>query len=161
MPSGVYERRPRDPATRFWEKVRKTDECWLWSAGTNQYGYGLFWYRTGMVSAHRFAYELERGQIPPGHELDHRPSCPKHCVRPDHLRPASRKQNQENLAGPHRNGTSGVRGVSWFKRDGKWRGQVKHHGRVFHVGYFDSLAEAEAAVIAKRNELFTHNDLDR
>lgn len=30
-----------------------------------------------------------------------------------------------------------------------------------HVGYFTVKAEAEAAVIAKRNELFTHNDADR
>lgn len=29
------------------------------------------------------------------------------------------------------------------------------------VGYYDDLAEAERAVIEKRNDLFTHNLLDR
>ena len=29
------------------------------------------------------------------------------------------------------------------------------------VGVFDTPEEAQAAVVAKRNELFTHNDMDR
>jgi hypothetical protein len=36
-----------------------------------------------------------------------------------------------------------------------------HFRRLLHVGLFLTIAEAEAAVIAKRNELFTHNDMDR
>ena len=35
------------------------------------------------------------------------------------------------------------------------------NGKRHHVGYFTTVQDAEAAVIAKRNELFTHNDLDR
>lgn len=51
--------------TRFWEKVdrRTDDDCWLWTAGVDQRGYGKFWdgtYRdTGrprMVRAHQWAY---------------------------------------------------------------------------------------------------------
>jgi hypothetical protein len=38
---------------------------------------------------------------------------------------------------------------------------VGHQNGCIFVGYFLDLAEAEAAVIAKRNELFTHNDRDR
>jgi len=38
---------------------------------------------------------------------------------------------------------------------------VKHFGKIHYVGTFDSVAEAEIAVVAKRNELFTHNDADR
>jgi len=48
-----------------------------------------------------------------------------------------------------------------MKTRGKWRAEVTHHGRKFHVGLFASIDEAEAAVIAKRNELFTHNAADR
>jgi len=36
-----------------------------------------------------------------------------------------------------------------------------HNGRKYYVGRFDSLREAEEAVTTKRNELFTHNALDR
>lgn len=159
MTSGVYERKKVDPADRFWPKVDKTGDCWLWTRALNDQGYGMFWHQGRMVMAHRFAYGLV-AVIPDGLDLDHRHTCPKNCVRPDHLRPATRKQNMENLAGTSL-GSSGVRGVSWFARDKKWRGQVKHNYKVHHVGYFDTIGEAEVAVIAKRLELFTHNDADR
>jgi hypothetical protein len=94
-------------------------------------------------------------------QVDHRYTCPKNCVRPGHLRPATNKQNCENLGGPSRNNTSGVRGVHWDSKRGKWRATMKHSGKKIHVGYFTDLAEAAAAVIAKRLELFTHNDADR
>jgi hypothetical protein len=51
---------------------------------------------------------------------------------------------------------SDVRGV--YPSRGRWRAQVVHNGKVFRVGTFGTIAEAEAAVIAKRNELYGHND---
>lgn len=43
----------------------------------------------------------------------------------------------------------------------KWAGQVTHDGKAYWVGVFEDILEAEAAVIAKRLELFTYNELDR
>lgn len=57
--------------------------------------------------------------------------------------------------------TSGVRGVSWHKDRRRWRAKVVHHGQSIHLGSFATVSEAERAVWAKRNELFTHNDADR
>lgn len=54
---------------------------------------------------------------------------------------------------------SGVRGVRWHKPTRKWRARIKRNGESIHVGLFATVAEAEAAVIAKRNEL--HNGADR
>lgn len=146
---------------RFWPKVDKSGDCWLWTASTNENGYGQFKADGRMVKAHRFAYELMAGRIPIDRELDHRHTCPKRCVNPDHLRLVTRKQNNENLAGPHRGSISGVRGVTWRKDNCKWQARVGHNGQDVHVGYFDSIEEAEAAVIAKRLELFTHSDMDQ
>lgn len=147
---------------RFWSKVDKSagDGCWPWTASRDRNGYGQFGLGGKMRRAHRVAYELATGRpIPAGMQVDHR--CRNRpCVRPDHLRLATNKQNQENHRGAQRNSSSGVRGVHWAKRDQRWQGQVKHHGKRIHVGLFDSLAEAEAAAIAKRKELFTHNDSD-
>jgi hypothetical protein len=160
---GTTELPPRPPRPtpedRFWSKVEKTDTCWHWTAGCDARGYGQIGIGSSkVVYVHRFAYELLVGPIPDGHQVDH--VCHNTvCVNPDHLRPATLKQNQENLKGARRNSKTGVRGVIPFR--GRYRAEVRHKGKGIHVGVYDTLAEADAAVTAKRNELFTHNDLDR
>lgn len=114
-----------------------------------------------MVQAHRFAYESLVGPVPEDRQLDHRYTCPKRCVRPDHLRLATRKQQRENLVGAQTNSMSGVRGVSWDARCNRWRADVNHNKQQFYLGRFATVEEAAAVVIAKRLEVFTHNDADR
>lgn len=148
----------------FWAKVNKTADCWLWTAAQTTTGYGLFavWTagKTRMYKAHRLAYTLTTGDAAEGMDLDHKCHTPL-CVNPAHLRPTTHKQNMENRPTANKGNRSGVRGVHWAGRYQKWEAQVKHNGRSNYLGRFDSIAEAEAAVIAKRNELFTHNDADR
>jgi hypothetical protein len=72
---------------RFWRRVQKTATCWIWTGGTNK-GYG----KTHGRYAHRRAYELLVGPIPPGLELDHLCAVPL-CVNPDHLEPVTRTEN--------------------------------------------------------------------
>lgn len=150
-------------AERFWAKVKKGDGCWEWQASLTGSGYGQFsiGYGLSMRGAHRMSYELAYGDIPQGMDIDH--VCHnKICVRPDHLRVATRKQNMEHRMGAQKNSTSGVRGVFWTETcGGRWSARVMHNRRNIHVGYFSTLEAAEAAVTAKRLELFTHNDLDR
>jgi len=111
------------------------------------------------IYAHRISYELANGPIPDGMQVDHICLNPA-CVKPEHLRLATQKQNNEHRAGLPITNTSGVRGVSRGWR-GKWRASVGHYGGRHYLGHFATMQEAEAAVIAKRLELFTHNDLDR
>jgi hypothetical protein len=67
----------------------------------------------------------------------------------------------ENRAGANANSKSGVRGVRWDKRAKKWRAEVKHDKRTYYLGVFMDIDDAASAVVAKRNEFFTHNDADR
>lgn len=151
----------RTPAERFWPKVDvQPSGCWLWTGHVMANGYGQF-RAEALVLAHRWAWEDRHGPIPTGLQLDHQPTCPKHCVNPGHLRLATNKQNAENRAGAQANSSSGIRGVYWHKRFNCWLAKVQHNGRQINVGYFQSTQEAEAAVIAARLELFTHNALDR
>lgn len=172
--------RPLTVVERFWSNVDKDGPihpilgtpCWLRTTGKTVKGYSCFrdvHLRDGRkIYAHRFAYELAVAgtmfapwiPLPTGVEVDHRCHV-KLCVNPQHLRATTRKQNMENLRGARRDSKSGVRGVIWSTRRNCWRAQVRHNGKQISAGYFETVAEAEMAVIAKRNELFTHNDADR
>lgn len=149
-----------DTEACFWAKVQKTESCWNWTGSTSTVGYGQLRVAGRILWAHRMSYERVNGPIPAGMQIDH--ICHNRlCVNPDHLRVATKKQNMENPAGLRSHNKSGVRGVSWMPRLNKWRATVVHNRRQTHVGVFVQLADAEAAVVAKRNELFTHNDKDR
>ena len=144
--------------TRFWAQVDKTDTCWNWTGGLINNGYGKIVYAGKQVMVHRYSYEMSGEVIPEGMFVDH--ICSNRvCVRPEHLRIVTRKENSEHLTGAYKNSQSGVRGVT--RQKNRWRAQVRHNGKLISVGSFVNLEDAEAAVIAKRLELFTHNDVDR
>jgi HNH endonuclease len=77
---------------RFWSKVLKTDSCWLWQSSMNRLGYGRFFLNGRCQEAYRVAYELQRGPVPEGLELDH--VCRvRACVNPAHLEPVTHAEN--------------------------------------------------------------------
>ena len=73
------------------------------------------------------------------------------------LRLVTHAENMQNRKGARKQSSSGVRGVSWYPRTGKWKVGLKVHGRQIHLGYYDSLAEAEAAAIVGRQAHMTHS----
>lgn len=92
---------------RFWAKVKRAeggheDRCWLWIAAVDKRGYGRFNRRDikKVVFAHRYAWELMKGEPPPPGDLDHLCRVPA-CVNPAHLEPVSHSENvRRGLAGP-------------------------------------------------------------
>lgn len=94
---------PRLVMERFWSKVDKSGDCWLWTGCTQPPGYGRFRIEPRTVYAHRFAYEELVGPIPDGLVLDHLCRTPA-CVNPEHLEPVPQRVNIERGA---RNGMQG------------------------------------------------------
>ena len=89
--------------SRFRLKVTVRGDCWDFSSLSNVDGYRVIWHPgyQRMVGAHRIAYEMAKGAIPSGHELDH--LC-RHrwCVRPSHLEVVLHKINvRRGDAGKH------------------------------------------------------------
>lgn len=145
---------------RFESKTNKSASCWTWAAARHPDGYGKFYLDGKVEYAHRVAFTWRNGAIAEDMVIDH--TCHNRaCVNTDHLRMVTGKQNQENRAGSAVTSKSGVRGVSWNKKRRKWCAFVRHNNATVYFGSFDTVAEAAEVVSAKRNQLFTHNDLDR
>lgn len=90
----VPTRPPVPLEDRFWRKVAKGEGCWEWQAARDSNGYGVFnkGEGRGLDRAHRVAYELLVGAIPPGLVLDH--LCRnKSCCNPGHLEPVTIGEN--------------------------------------------------------------------
>lgn len=92
----------RNIRDRFWEKVQKTESCWIWKGCLDKDGYGQFSVRFKCFRAHRFSFFLVRGGIDTGLVIDH--LCKnKNCVNPSHMelvtiRENSRRGNQAKIS---------------------------------------------------------------
>lgn len=71
---------------RFWSYVKRgaPDECWPWTGGRFDKGYGQFRFGKKKVKAHRCAFELTNGHLPEGKRALHRCDNPP-CCNPRHL----------------------------------------------------------------------------
>lgn len=84
---------------RFWEKVDKRGECWVWKNALSSEGYGhisiMYAGKEYTVRAHRIAYMHRFGAVSEELFLDHVfPVCiGRWCVNPDHLEPVTQAEN--------------------------------------------------------------------
>lgn len=105
----------RDPQERFWEKVDTSGACWVWTAGRNEAGYGVFgWEHDDVWLAHRLAWLLYTGDDPGDLAVLHTCDNPP-CVRREHLFLGTRGDNHRDMVGkghaPWQNGERwGARG---------------------------------------------------
>lgn len=100
--------KPRPAHERFWEKVdiQSPGECWYWTGGISDTGYGMFWDGTRLIKAHRFLVSVPEGMV-----VDHichngsgcagGPTCRhRSCVNPLHLAIVTFRENvQRGMAG--------------------------------------------------------------
>ena len=69
----------------FWEKVDMDGDCWLWRSTLRRAdGVGVFGIDGRVLYAHRVAFAIFRGSVPPNAEVRRSCSSPA-CVRPLHL----------------------------------------------------------------------------
>lgn len=93
---------------RFWEKTREDGDCLVWTGYRDRQGYGSVMRQAvspSPIPAHRFAYYLLHGSVPPGVVIRHRCDNPP-CVLPDHLLLGSQLDNiaDRQARGRHRPG---------------------------------------------------------
>lgn len=113
--------KPRALAERFWEKVRKTNGCWLWNGSVDRWGYGqiivgladlppVYAARTRAIvqRAHRVAWFLSCGRWP-SQSLLHTCDTPR-CVNPVHLYEGTNRDNMRDKLVRKRQRIGDIRG---------------------------------------------------
>ncbi len=79
---------------RLLMRLEMTNGCWLWHGSKDKKGgYGMI--NVGdkkLKKVHRVAYQLIKGEIPKGLDLDHLCRV-RNCANPDHLEPVTRREN--------------------------------------------------------------------
>jgi len=100
----------------FWDHVDKTPYCWNWRRATDEQGYGTLRVRGKKDRAHRVAYVLTYGEIPPGLYVMHDCDNPR-CVRPDHLFLGTSLDNNRDMWAKGRARPTGTPERTWCKLD--------------------------------------------
>lgn len=82
---------------RFWSKVDKSGDCWLWTGTRSEKGYGEFFVgNRRKMRATRVMLELTGRPRPENTEACHTCDNPS-CVRPEHLWWGTRRENMLDM----------------------------------------------------------------
>jgi hypothetical protein len=112
-------------------------------------------YRTYKI--HRLAWLMFYGKWPDG-EIDHI-NGDRTDNRIVNLRDVPKSVNQQNQMKPQVTNTSGYLGVSWHKKDCKWRVSIRVSGKPKHLGFFATPEEAHAAYVKAKRQFHKGNTL--
>lgn len=147
-----------DPSTGiFTRKIKSSNQKPGVIVGAKNKGGYLFAMINGeRYSLHRLAWLYFYGRMPHG-DIDHINGV-RDDNRIDNLRECSRSKNCMNKK-INSNNVSGVKGVGWHAQRGKWRARIMTGYKSVFLGWFDSVEDAEKAIVEARNKM--HKDFAR
>jgi hypothetical protein len=132
--TGIFVWRHRAECPKYWN-TRYADK----PAGTVVGTYRIIIIEKRKYVASRLAWLWFYGKWPIDF-VDHA-NGNKQDDRISNLRAATKSQNTANVGAPTHN-TSGLKGVSWDKRRGKWRAQICYQNKRRELGLFNTASEA-------------------
>lgn len=141
----------RNPEDAFAARTKRCGACTLWTGALDDCGYGSMWAHGRPVRAHRWAWERQRGPLPPGAQLDH--ICRnRSCVEVSHLRLATASENCA-YRGPSKRPVNDLpRGV--YPNGKGYLARVIKGGKAHRLGTFPTVDLASEAASAARKRLF-------
>lgn len=153
---------------RFWSKVDKSGDCWIWLASKWARGYGVFTIRGRRYRAHRVSYQLSNDRDALGlvcHTCDN-PSC----VNPGHLYDGTPSSNMADKIKRGRQGNHGPKNPACGSRNGHSKMtetgvvEIRERYRSWNKGKRSNIAEiakdygisASAALRIVNREVWRH-----
>jgi len=119
--------------------------------GTISAGYRSTYINNNSFQVHRLIWELVNGPIPEGKVIDHINGNGLDN-RLSNLRLCSQAENVLNSK-VSKNSKTGVKGVSYETERKKYRAQISKNNKLYFLGRFDKLEEAEKAYKEASKEL--------
>ena len=137
--------------------VRNSKTKRILQPGNNSYGYYFVnLYKNGKNKIHKIHRLVANAFIP---RVDITKTYVDHIDNDrinntiSNLRWCTFQQNQFNRQ-INNNSISKIKGVSFYKRNNKWRARIRFNNKLIHLGYFDNLEDAKQARQKKSIELF-------
>lgn len=144
-------KRARTPVEALALRTVREGDCLIWTGALNDKGYGSAWNGRKSEGAHRLAYRLAFGPIPPGKVIDH--VCwNRACVEPSHLRAVPQKSNSRYRSGSN-GSVTGYRNIT-RRPNGKYQVVVKSEGAPHYGGVYENLEDAIRVAASLRERLF-------
>lgn len=110
-----------------------------------EYGYLRVKIASDLYMVHQLVWLWHHGYLPE-HDVDH-VDRNRLNNRIENLRETSRQCNMRNT-GNRADNTSGIKGVVWYRRDGKWMVRVVVNQRQYFLGRHEDFTEAVAHRLA-------------
>jgi hypothetical protein len=139
----------------YWKKKGYSRTIGKKVGSPDRNGYLHMHYRYKTVFIHRLIFLMHHGYLPK--ILDHIDGNPTNN-RIENLREATAFQNSANSKISKSN-TTGVKGVSWRKREQRYFAQCRVNGKQYEIGRFKVLEDAAKAVREFREKF--HGDFAR
>jgi hypothetical protein len=129
----------------FWRVHRQGVRFGNVAGSPNSEGYLRVQVDRKLYFAHRLVFLYHFGYLPEN-EVDHIDKC-RANNRIENLREVSKSCNLRNSTQQNQT-SSGVKGITWYKRDQKWQAQIKVNNISKHLGIYSDFTEAVAHRLA-------------
>lgn len=146
----------------YWKVDRSKNKSWNTAnagrrAGSNMSnGYRNVNFKGKRYLEHRIIWEMHNGEIEGKMEIDHINHI-RNDNRIENLRVVDRAENCRNYS-KSSNNSSGVAGVYWHKKAGKWGAQIMINYKNYHLGLFKTIEDAAKARLEASIDLNFHEN---